>query len=212
MKVVCINGSPRTSWNTAQMVKSAMKGCEDAGAEVKYYDIFGMNGKGCQSCFACKLLGGKSYGKCAFQDDFTPVLEDIMSADALILGSPVYFSDVTACVRALCERLWFAVLAYSSTDKCLNKHRIPVKIIFTENCPMPGFHKALNELMVNTMNRLIGPAELLEAVNTMQFSDYSKYETSMFDVHDRIKTHEEIFPLDLQKAYELGKKAVAEAQ
>ncbi|MCF0121304.1 MAG: flavodoxin family protein, partial [Oscillospiraceae bacterium] len=178
MKVVAINGSPRKEWNTAQMIKSAAKGAEDMGAEVKYYDLIDLKFKGCVSCFACKRLGGKSYGRCAQCDALKPVLDDILTADALIIGSPVYFSDVTADVRALCERLWFPGLAYSKENQAIYGRRIPVKIIFTENCPFPGFHKALNEHIVGTMDRLIGPAELLESVGTLQFDDYSKYETS----------------------------------
>lgn len=208
MKVIIVNGSPRKEWNTAQMLKSARKGCEDAGAEVVYYDLYDLDFKGCRSCFACKLLGGKSYARCAVNDGLKPVLDDILSADALIIGSPVYFGDVTADMRALLERLWFAGLAYSSDHKPLYNRGIPVKIIFTENCPEYNFHKNLNESIVGGMERFIGPAELLEAVGTMQFDDYSKYETSMFDVPERIARHRDVFPKDLEKAYDLGRRAV----
>jgi len=59
------------------------------------------------SCFACKLKGGESFGRCAVNDDLAPVLEEIKSTDAFILGSPIYFGDVTGKMRSFLERLLF---------------------------------------------------------------------------------------------------------
>jgi len=206
MKVVLINGSPRRNWNTAQMLESAERGCRDAGAETSLYHIYHMDVKGCSSCFACKRLGGPSYGKCALNDPLKPILEEIWQSDALIIGSPVYFSDVTACVRALLERLWFSSLAYNLQKMVISPKRLPVGVIFTTNAPQPGFHKALNEGIVNTMNAFVGPTELIEANDTLQFDDYSKYDASMFNVEAKRRRHEEVFPQDLQRAYELGQR------
>ncbi len=62
---------------------------------------------GCMSCFACKLKGGESFGRCAVNDDLAPILEEIKSTDAFILGSPIYFGDVTGEMRSFLERLLF---------------------------------------------------------------------------------------------------------
>jgi len=210
--VIGINGSPRKGWNTYQMVESALKGAEAAGAKIKMYNLFDLNYKGCSSCFGCLLLNGPSHGKCAMRDDLTQVLDDILAADALIVGSPVYFGDISAGLRAMCERLWFAGLAYDKDHMLLYTRRIPVKIIFTTNAPQEFFHKSLNESIIGAMNRFIGPAELIEANATWQFDDYSKYDASMFDVEERRKRHEEVFPKDLQRAFEMGGRAVAEAK
>jgi len=206
VKVVLINGSPRKNWNTAQMLESAAQGCRDAGAETALYHIYDMNVKGCSSCFACKLLGGKSYGKCALQDPLKPILEEIWQADALIIGSPVYFADVTACTRALLERLWFASLAYNRERMVISPKRLPVGVIFTTNAPQEGFHKALNDLVVRTMGAFVGPTELIEANDTLQFDDYSKYDASMISEEHKRRRHEEVFPQDLKRAYELGQR------
>jgi multimeric flavodoxin WrbA len=212
MKVIAINGSPRKKWNTAQMLESALKGCADAGAETKLYNLIDLKFKGCTSCFACKRLDGPSYAKCGMRDELTQVLNDVWDADALIIGSPVYFSDVTADLRAFLERLWFSVLMYNPQHMVRAPKRLPVKIILTTNAPQEGFHKALNESLIGTMNGFIGPAELIEANATLQFDDYSKYDASMIDGADRQKRHEEVFPKDLQRAYEMGKRAVEEAK
>ncbi|NLA87407.1 MAG: flavodoxin family protein [Clostridiales bacterium] len=212
MKVVAINGSPRKKWNTAQMLESALSGCGDAGAETKLYHLIDLKFKGCTSCFACKRLGGPSYGKCAMRDSLTQVLDAVWDADALIIGSPVYFGDVTADLRAFLERLWFSVLMYNKEHMIRAPKRMPVKIILTTNAPEFAFHKSLNESLINTMTGFVGPAELIEANATLQFDDYSKYDAGMIDEAERIKRHKEVFPLDLKKAYEMGRRAIEEAK
>jgi len=212
MKVIAINGSPRKKWNTAQMLESTLLGCKDAGAESKMYDLIDLKFKGCTSCFACKRLGGPSYAKCGMRDDLTPVLNDVWDADVLIIGSPVYFGDVTADLRAFLERLWFSVLMYNKENMIRAPKRMPVKIILTTNAPQEFFHTSLNESLVNIMNGFIGPAELIEANDTLQFDDYSKFDVPMFDVEAKHKRHEEVFPLDLKRAYEMGKRAIEEAK
>jgi multimeric flavodoxin WrbA len=206
MKVIGINGGPRKNWNTAKMLEEALAGASDNGAETKLYHLYDIDFKGCTSCFACKRLGGASYGQCGMRDGLTEVLADFLSADAVFVGSPIYFGDVTGELRSFLERLWFAGLAYSSDHMVLYPRRIPVKLIFTMNAPFENFHKSLNESMLGAMERFIGPAELLEAVDTLQFDDYAKYETSMFNVSAKLKRHKTAFPLDCKKAYELGKK------
>ncbi|MDR3210103.1 MAG: flavodoxin family protein, partial [Oscillospiraceae bacterium] len=173
MKVIGINGSPRRDWNTAQMVESALRGAAEAGAACQLYHLYELEFKGCMSCFACLRLGAATHGRCSYPDALKPVLDEILAADALIVGSPVYFGDVTAGVRALLERLWFGGLAYNMDHFVLYTRRIPVKIILTTNAPMEGFHKSLNESLLQTMERFIGPTEILEANDTLQFDDYS---------------------------------------
>jgi len=95
MNVLAINGSPRKHWNTAMLLNKALEGAASQGAETELIHLYDLNYKGCISCFACKLKGGNSYGKCAYQDDLTTVLEKIETADAVILGSPIYLSNVT---------------------------------------------------------------------------------------------------------------------
>ncbi|SHH88185.1 Multimeric flavodoxin WrbA [Sporobacter termitidis DSM 10068] len=212
MKAIAVNGSPRRKWNTAQMLESALSGCRDAGAETELVHLIDLKFKGCTSCFGCKRLGGPSYAKCAMRDDLTRVLDDVWDADVLIVGSPVYFGDVTADVRAFLERLWFSILMYNKEHTVRAPKSMPVKIILTTNAPEFGFHKSLNEGLIGTMSRFIGPAELIEANATLQFDDYGKYDAGMFDVDDRIKRHNEVFPQDCRRAYEMGKRAVAEAK
>ena len=75
LKAVFVNGSPRKKWNTAQMLESAMKGAQEAGAEVELINLYDIDFKGCKSCFACKIKNSKTNGVCALKDDLRPVLE-----------------------------------------------------------------------------------------------------------------------------------------
>ena len=155
-KMVILNASPRKDKNTATLLKEAQCGAEEMGAVVEYYDLIDLQFSGCRSCMACKYKGNKCDGVCVVRDDLRPVLESIRTADALIIGSPIYWSYPTGMIRSLMERLMFPVGTYMyerlegyaqisstrSTGACtLGRHItlrdkvIPTAMILTMNCP-----------------------------------------------------------------------------
>ena len=69
MHVMAINGSPRKKWNTATLLEHALAGAAAKGAQTEMIHLYDLNFKGCTSCFACKLKGGKSEGRCALKDE-----------------------------------------------------------------------------------------------------------------------------------------------
>ena len=77
MRIIALNGSPRKKWNTAILLQKALEGAASQGAKTELIHLYDHNYKGCISCFACKTLGGKSYGKCAVQDDLAPIFSKI---------------------------------------------------------------------------------------------------------------------------------------
>jgi multimeric flavodoxin WrbA len=83
LKILAFNGSPRKEWNTAILLNKALEGAASQGAETELIHLYDLNYKGCISCFACKMKGGKSYGKCAVKDDLTPILKSIVRQMAL---------------------------------------------------------------------------------------------------------------------------------
>ncbi len=87
MKVLAVNGSPRKTWNTATLLAKVLEGAESEGARTEMVHLGDLRFSGCVSCFACKLRGGESYGRCAVRDDLRPVLESVGDVDALVLGS-----------------------------------------------------------------------------------------------------------------------------
>ena len=92
--VIAFNGSPRQDWNTATLLEKALEGASSEGAKTDLIHLYDINFKGCTSCFSCKVRDGKSYAHCAMKDELTPILKRIEEeADAIILGSPIYFRD-----------------------------------------------------------------------------------------------------------------------
>ena len=215
-KVIILNGSPRKNFNTAQLLKEAQKGAESTGAEVEYIDLTDLKYSGCMSCFACKRKGANLGGLCAWKDELRPVLEKILKADAVIIGSPIYYSYPTGMFRNLIERMLFAGGTYMQDEnggwKRNLTRNIPVGIIYTMNCSKemadqfnyPAILGA-NELY---LNMIYGYCETLNSYDTYQFSDYSKYDCDVFDETHKRKVKETQFPEDLKNAFEMGKKLV----
>jgi multimeric flavodoxin WrbA len=210
MKVLAFNGSPRKTWNTATLLTKALEGAASQGAETELIHLYDLNFRGCTSCFACKRKGGKSYGRCAMKDDLTPILEKIESADAIILGSPIYLGAATGEMRSFMERIVFPYIVYDENYSSLFKRKIPTGFIYTMNVSEDimgewGYvqHFKLTEEM---LGRTFGSAESLCATDTYQFDDYSKYVVSVFDPEKKAARRKAVFPQDCEKAFAMGVK------
>jgi len=210
MHILAINGSPRKNRNTATLLNKALEGAASQGATTELIHLYDLNYKGCISCFACKLIGGKSYGKCAYQDDLSPVLEKINNADAVILGSPIYFGNVTGEMRSLMERMLFQNVIYDENYSSLVSKKKPIGLIYTMNIKEDmlkewGYDKIFiaNE---SIMKRTFGASESLLSTNTYQFTDYSKYITSAFNEPEKAKHRQDVFPKDCEKAFMMGSR------
>ncbi|AKB61468.1 flavodoxin family protein [Methanosarcina mazei] len=212
MKVIAINGSPRRTWNTATLLEKALEGAASEGSETEMIHLYDLDFKGCISCFACKLRDGKSYGKCAMQDDLTPVLEQLEDADAVILGSPIYLGNSTGEMRSFMERYIFPYLVYSDEPPTLYPRNIPVGFIYTmgakeEFFDMFGLRTTIG-LNENLAKRIFGYSESLCSTDTYQFDDYSKYVADRFDPEEKARRRKEVFPQDCEKAFEMGSRFV----
>ena len=208
MKVIAINASPRKGWNTDLLVKEAARGAAESGADIEYVDLYRLEKfTGCISCFGC--MKAPNEGRCVCNDGLHGTLEKIRDADALIIGSPFYFGDMTAGFRALYERLMFQYLTYNAEVACCNKRKIPVLILASGNGDEQAFKQfGMESTMENYKNMLsafIGPTEYLYAADTLQVNDYSQYNWTVFDPASKVKSRKEQFPLDLQRAYEAGR-------
>ncbi|MBI4857573.1 MAG: flavodoxin family protein [Acetobacterium woodii] len=212
MNIIAINGSPRKKENTATLLEKALEGAADKGAQTELIHLYDLNYKGCISCFACKRIGGKSYGKCAVKDDLTAVFEKIETADALVLGSPIYFGEVTGEMRSFLERLFFQYHVYDKQRTVLFPKKIKTGFIFTMNAP----EKVLKDIKYDMkfkgyesiLTHFFGSAKTLEVTDTWQFPDYSKFEATSFNVDAKAKRRREVFPNDCEKAYGLGVELV----
>lgn len=215
MKVLAFNGSPRKTWNTATLLNKVLEGAESKGAETEMIHLYDLTYKGCISCFACKMRGGASYGKCALKDDLTPFLAKIGEADAIILGSPIYFFRVTGEMRSFMERLLFPYLEYADPWRSLFPRKINTGIIYTMNITEEemkevglGYSLDANEAILKS---IFGASVSLYCYDTYQFQDHSKVVADRINVEEKEKRRKEVFPKDCEKAYEMGVRlAVAE--
>ena len=209
-KIIAVNAGPRKNWNTAQLINAACDGAIEEGAEVTVYNMYDLNKySGCISCFGCKLEG--NLGHCVCKDGLTEVLEEIRTADGLIIGTPNYLSEGTAAFRAIYERLVFQYITYKKEPKSYSDRQIPVLFIMTSNAPDEayeegGFYEALIKRYKGTFSSFIGPTEVICAGDTKQVNDYSRYDWTMFDPEHKIARHEEVFGKRLDEAKEIGKK------
>jgi multimeric flavodoxin WrbA len=109
MKAIAINGSPRPGGNTEIMLKKVLEPLEAAGWSTEYLRIGGKPLRGCIACFKCFE---NRNARCSVEKDgMNEYLEKIYAADAVILGSPTYFTDVTPELKALMDRTGFVALA-----------------------------------------------------------------------------------------------------
>lgn len=109
MKVIAVNGSPRKGGNTETMLKEALKPLEAAGWETEYVQVGGKKIRGCMACGKC--FENKDMKCIVDNDTFNGVFEKLAEADAIILGSPTYFTDVSAEMKALLDRSGMVALA-----------------------------------------------------------------------------------------------------
>jgi len=102
MFVVAFNGSPRRDGNTATMLRMALAELEAAGVRTELVQLGGLHLRGCKACFGC---AARKDAKCAVRDDeLNGLIEKMLDADGIIIGSPTYFADVTTEVKALIDR------------------------------------------------------------------------------------------------------------
>ncbi|MBQ6648031.1 MAG: flavodoxin family protein [Muribaculaceae bacterium] len=105
-KVLLINGSPRKNGNTCVALEEIEKTLNDQGIETEIAWIGVKPVRGCMACGKCHENGN---GKCIFTDDIcNEMIDKINEADALVVGSPVYYGQPAGPVLSLIQRAFFA--------------------------------------------------------------------------------------------------------
>jgi len=208
MKVMAVNGSPRKTWNTATLLKKALKGASSQGAETELIHLYDLAFTGCTSCFACKTRDSKSYGRCAVKDGLAPILRKVEETDGFILGSPIYFGNVSGEMRSFMERLLFPFFTYTDPPQSLFPRKIPTGFIYTMNVSEELMKEWGYEQVFGNNQRLLqmvfGSSESLWSCDTYQFEDYAKVVAYRFDPEKKARRRREVFPLDCDKALAMG--------
>lgn len=213
-KIILVNGSPRKNGNTAELLKNAAKGAQDAGADAAIINLYALNFKGCTSCFFCKMKS-KPHGTCAMKDDLSPVLEAVKAADAIIMGAPIYFMNLPAGMIAFIERLYFSNYIYSNEIPTVFPKKMPSALFYTMNMTQShweqfGMAQRLGMYERFTENILGVKPKMLYAFNTVQFKDYSKYESSIFNPEEKFAYREKNWAAQCEDAYKIGRELVSD--
>jgi multimeric flavodoxin WrbA len=132
----------------------------------------------------------------------------VAEADAIILGSPIYLGYVTGEMKSFLERMIYPYLVYDPERSSLFKRKIPTGFIYTLGAPESrvkemGYDSQF-KMMEMMLIRMFGSSEALVVYDTLQFDDYSRYVSSSFDPAAKAKRHSEVFPLECQKAFDMG--------
>lgn len=106
MKVLLINGSSRKKGNTFLALSEVAKTLEAQGIEAEIVQIGNKAVRGCIACGQCQM---KLLNRCVFDDDVcNRISEKLDTADALIVGSPVYYGQPNGSVLSLIQRMFFS--------------------------------------------------------------------------------------------------------
>lgn len=109
MYALAINGSPRRKGNTETLLEATLAPLQEAGWETELYQLGGKTIRGCMACGKCFAKQNK---RCVVDNDvFNDVMDKMVRADAVIIGSPTYFTDVSAEVKALLDRAGYVALS-----------------------------------------------------------------------------------------------------
>ncbi len=123
MKVVAFNGSPRKDGNTAILINYVFRELEREEIETELVQMAGKEIRGCIACYKC--IENKDR-QCAVKNDFANEwIGKMVGADGILLGSPVYFNDVTAEMKALIDRAGFV----SRSNGGMYRNRVAAAVV-----------------------------------------------------------------------------------
>jgi NAD(P)H-dependent FMN reductase len=160
-KVVAIVGSYRHSGTIDGAVEAILGGAREKGALTHIIHLTDQHLEYCKNCRQCTQTPGDERGKCCQDDDLEPILAEIEAADAVVLGSPVNYGNVTAVFRTFMERLiGFAYWPWGGPAPKPRKKRPRRKAALVASSAMPGF---LIPLLTGTSRALRMTARMLGA-------------------------------------------------
>jgi multimeric flavodoxin WrbA len=167
MKIIGISGSPRKDGNTDRLVRQILTGASTAGAQTVFHHVADLNIKGCSGCASCRATG-----VCVTNDAMSPVLAEILDADAVVFGTPVYMGQMTGQMKTFVDRL----LPVLKTDYTSRLAKRPAMVwVFTQgNADAAAFRSYMDQT-----SRFLGflgftPKDILCATGTRAKGDIEK--------------------------------------
>ncbi|HPI20611.1 MAG TPA: flavodoxin family protein [Candidatus Kapabacteria bacterium] len=133
MKIVAINGSPKgIASSTSVMLGAILKGAEASCAEIFNIYLSEQNINFCKGCHSCWFV---TPGKCIQKDDMENLLNQLQTADVIILGSPVYFNNISATLKVFIDRLLVVgSKQYAKKGSIVEKNKKSPLFLMVANC------------------------------------------------------------------------------
>ncbi len=139
-KIVAIVGTYRKGGMTDSAVDAVLAGAKDAGADITKLYLLDEHIEFCRNCRTCTQLPGLEHGECVIEDDMRSILAQIEAADALVLGAPVNFFNVTAVFRRFMERLVvYAFWPWTAKGPAMRNPLKRKKAVLVTSAAMPSF-------------------------------------------------------------------------
>ncbi|MHC4660839.1 MAG: flavodoxin family protein [Planctomycetota bacterium] len=149
MKVTAFNGSPRKDGNTFTLLNIVLDELKNEGIETELYQL---GGRGIHGCIACYKCAEKKNKRCSVTTDcLNECVEKMLEADGIIIGSPTYFSNVTADVKALIDRAGLVAKVNGS----LFKRKVGAAVTAVRRAGSLHAFNSINHLF--TINEMIIP-------------------------------------------------------
>ena len=170
MKILGICGSLREESNTNKLVKKVV---ESSGCEHELIYLAGKDIKPCTGCAHCMM----NDGECAVKDDMQPLYEKILNADALVVGSPTYFLDVSGAVKCFIDRnmaLYYRGIGPDAEIEVLGKRPLSGKPAVSITTVAGGGHERTKEtlkMFLDYCHKMKLVAELAEPIGMNDVDD-----------------------------------------
>lgn len=168
MKIIIINGSPRTNGFTATVLHSMESNLKSKGAETEYFDLTSLSMEHCKGCCACYKTG-----HCYMKDDATKLSEMIQDADGLILGTPTYASNVSGHMKQFIDRGHFVIEQLLTGKHC-------VTVATGENYGNRDANKVMKRLVLYSGGSLTGSIVMNAPFNSIRFSAKDTSQIKLF--------------------------------
>jgi len=149
MRVVAFNGSGRKNGNTAILLETVLAELSQEGIGTEFIQLSGKSLQGCMACYKCFKNRDQ---KCSVTtDNLNEYLAKMIESDGILLGSPVYFTDVTAGMKALIERCGLV----STANGGLFKRKVGAAVVAVRRAGAIRTFDTLNHLFL--YNEMIVP-------------------------------------------------------
>lgn len=212
--VLIFNASPRAYGNTYKLLEQVKKGVESKGKTSELVQLSQLKFDGCIACLECKLKGKESKPGCVVQDDFTQYIDRIKDVDAFILGSPVYWSNLSSLYYKAYEKIMYSFHNYDNDKPYKMTRPIKTGLIFSGGAPKDYFdngYKAMCKQQSDILKFIFkGHSEYMTMPSQLLLPDTSRLHIPSERIEEKKTFNAEHLEELKQNAFEMGVRLASE--